>query len=116
MAAGVYDFTIDKGEKFTRTLTWRDENDNAINLTGWTARMQIRRTHYDDPPLVELTTANGRIALGGTAGTITLTIAADLTTAITVSSGVYDLELVNPSSEPTRLLKGTITFTPEVTR
>jgi hypothetical protein len=44
----------------------------AINLTGYTARMQVRSTLESAEALIELTTANGRIALGGSAGTITL--------------------------------------------
>jgi hypothetical protein len=47
-----------------------------VSLVGYTARMQVRSTLESAEALIELTTANGRIALGGSAGTITLTISA----------------------------------------
>lgn len=113
-APGTYDFTIYQGATFSRVLTWKDENDTAINLTGYTARMQIRQRITGDT-LIALTTENGRIALGGSAGTVTLTISASDTAAIT-TDGVYDLELVSGSEVVTRLLQGTVTLSKEVTR
>lgn len=115
MIAGVYNFTIDQGATFSRQLTLRDANNALMNLTGYTARMQIRPEIESTEVLVELTTANGRIALGGAAGTVTLTIPATVTATID-KEGVYDLELVTPSSEVHRALKGKVRLEPEVTR
>lgn len=117
MTAGQYDITIEQGATFERTLTWNDQNGSPINLTGYTARMHVRRTHYDNgTPLLTLTTENGGITLGGAAGTIALTVSATATSAVTAASGVYDLELVSAGGRVTRLLEGSVDFTPEVTR
>jgi hypothetical protein len=115
METGTYNFTIYQGATFSRVLTWKDSNDTAVNLTGYTARLQIRECLESESPFVTLTTENGGIALGGSAGTITLAISATLTAAITQSSGVYDLELITGSTV-TRLLKGDVTISKEVTR
>jgi hypothetical protein len=115
MAATTYDILIEQGATYSQSITYKD-NGVAVNLTGYTARMQVRATLESASTLVELTTANSRIALGGTAGTITLTISATDTAALTSGRGVYDLELVSGSGIVTRLLQGVCTISRNVTR
>jgi hypothetical protein len=115
MAATTYDLLIEQGATFSQVITYKD-NDVAVNLTGYAARMQVRATLESASTLVELTTANSRIALGGAAGTITLTISAADTEALTSGRGVYDLELVSGSGIVTRLLQGVATISRNVTR
>jgi len=115
MPATTYDLLIEQGATFSQVITYK-ESGVAVNLTGYTARMQVRATLESASTLVELTTANSRIALGGTAGTITLTISATDTEALTAGRGVYDLELVSGSGIVTRLLQGVATISRNVTR
>jgi hypothetical protein len=115
MAATTYDILIEQGATYSQVITYKDAGV-AVNLTGYTARMQVRATLESASTLVELTTANSRIALGGTAGTISLTIAAADTAALTAGRGVYDLELVSGSGIVTRLLQGVATISRNVTR
>lgn len=114
MGAGIYHMKLDQGSTFSLVLTYKDSNGDAINLSGYTARMQMRRNH-EDTTLIDLTTENGRIALGGSAGTVTLTIAAGDTAALPPVEGVYDLELVQ-GSVVDKLLAGTFSIAREVTR
>lgn len=115
MQPGSLDFLIPKGSTFSRTLTWKISG-NIVNLTNYTARMQARTSHISGTVVLDLTTANSKITLGGTAGTITLTLSAEETAAITQSSLAYDLELVSTEGIVTRLVEGQIVLTPEVTR
>ncbi len=115
MAATTYDILIEQGATFSQVITYKDKGV-AVNLTGYTARMQVRSTLESATTIVELTTANSRIALGGAAGTITLTISATDTAALTAGRGVYDLELVSGSGIVTRLLQGVATISRNVTR
>jgi tRNA threonylcarbamoyladenosine modification (KEOPS) complex Pcc1 subunit len=115
MAATTYDILIEQGATYSQLVTYK-EAGVAINLTGYTARLQVRSTLESASTVVELTTANGRIALGGAAGTITLTISATDTAALTAGRGVYDLELVSGSGIVTRLLQGVCTISRNVTR
>ena len=115
MSATTYDILIEQGATFSQLVTYK-ESGVAVNLTGYTARMQVRSTLESATTVVELTTANGRIALGGAAGTITLTISATDTAALTAGRGVYDLELVSGSGIVTRLLQGVATISRNVTR
>jgi len=115
MAATTYDILIEQGATYSQSITYKD-NGVAVNLTGYTARMQVRATLEAASALIELTTANSRIALGGAAGTITLTISATDTAALTSGRGVYDLELVSGAGIVTRLLQGVATISRNVTR
>jgi hypothetical protein len=118
MAAGTLDLTIEQGATFDRTLTWRDAEGVLVPLTNLTARMHIRTKVTDATELLELTTENDRITLTDP-GVIDLHIDADDTALLTFKTAVYDLEIVDPSTVPetvTRLVKGTVTLSPEVTR
>lgn len=88
-----------------------------VDLSGFTARMQIRATATAaNPPLVSLTSTAGDIVLDNTAKTVTVTIAAGVTAAYTFYTGVYDLELASATSVVTRLMYGDVTVVDEVTR
>jgi tRNA threonylcarbamoyladenosine modification (KEOPS) complex Pcc1 subunit len=116
MTAGLYTLTIEQGATLSLVLTYKDSSSNLVNLTGYTARMMLRSAFTSASNVISLTTENGRIALGGSAGTITLTISATDTAALAAPQyGVYDLELVSGSTI-TRLIQGTFTVLPEATR
>jgi hypothetical protein len=91
------------------------EYNQPVNLTGYTARMQIRSKLEDLTVLTELTTENNRILIDNTLKTITLTIPANVTAALNFQSAVYSLELVN-GSEVTPFIGGTVSLIKEVTR
>lgn len=107
---------IYQGATFRKRLRWLNPDKTPIDLTGCTARMQVREEVESAAVLLELTTENGRIALGGTAGTMDLLIDAGTTAAITWGGGVWDLEIVHPGGEVTRLAQGSCCVSPEVTR
>lgn len=125
MTAGTYHIAVDQGATFRKTITWKDGAGSAVNLTGYTARMQVRQSFASSSTIISATTANGKIALGGSLGTISILLSATETAAIPVASpndfsdafvGVYDLELVAPNGDVTRLLQGSFIVNPEVTR
>lgn len=116
MSCGVekYNTYLPQGATWNRVLTWKTGTPAApVDLTGYTARMQLRRA-VGYPVAVELTTENGRITLGGATGTITLSIDAATTAALTPMAYAYDLELVS-GANVYRLTEGTITVTPNIT-
>lgn len=112
MAAN-YDITIEQGATFTFSVTV-----TALNLTGYTARMQGRTSHASADKVFNLTSSGGGLTVTPAANsTILVTISATATAAISApSSGVYDLEIESGSGVVTRLLQGTYQVTPEVTR
>jgi hypothetical protein len=91
------------------------EFETPMDLTGATARMQIREDIDDAAFALELTTANSRIVIDTAAAKLTRFIAAGDTTALAIEDGVYDLELVQ-GSEITRIEQGKVKVFAEVTR
>jgi hypothetical protein len=116
MLAGELNLTIEQGATFLLTLIYQDDTGAPANLTGYTARMKLRKNSHSGQVAIELTTENGRISINGVAGQINLTISATETAALSDHEiGVYDLELVNGEIVE-RLVEGSYTISPEVTR
>lgn len=113
-APGTLNLTCYQGASFDYTLTW-NVGGSAVNLTNYTARMQVRTTYDATAVALSLTSGSG-ITLGGTAGTIFIEALPTTTAAIPGGQYVYDLELVTAGGAVTRLVEGTFTVDPEVTR
>jgi hypothetical protein len=84
-----------------------------IDLTGATARMQIR-AQIGGALLLELNTDNGGLAITGP-GTLTRTLTAAQTAALTWTEAVYDLEVEYADGTVQRYLQGAVTVSREVT-
>lgn len=136
MVAGKYKIICQQGSTFDLQLTLQYTNPDYAtgcggaevcpeflpwDLTGYTARMQVRKYMESSTTIAQLTTENlstNRITLGNPDpedGTITLFMRAEDTRSITVS-GVYDIEIISPSNEVDRILQGEFVLSPEVTR
>lgn len=125
MAAATHNFIAEQGVTFNETLTYlAPDGVTPIDLTGMTGRMQVRDSYGASTPILDLTTANGGIILGGVLGTVQILIAASVMSALTVPDigsdhptlfGYYDIELVN-GLVVTRLVQGTFNITREITR
>lgn len=103
---------IEKGATFTLSLTWKDAKGRPINLTGYSAVMEIRN-EYGGTSLLSLSTVNGKIVLGGALGTIKATIEDQDTAVLTFDAGVYTLKLTAPDSTSKRLMQGSVTVSAE---
>jgi hypothetical protein len=114
MTPGKYNLVCPQGATFSKQLTWAIDGD-PVDLTSYTARMQVREKYTSTVPILNLTTENGGITLGDDEGTVQIDIDATTTSGIVAKDYVYDLELV-ASSTVTRLIEGRFIVTPEVTR
>ena len=122
-APGVLNLTMYQGASWDYQLTWTTTSGTVttpVDLTGYSARMQVREAHTSTAPLLSLTSGSG-ITLGGTAGTILLEATATTTAGMATTNSpreqyVYDLELVSGAGYVTRLVEGNFYVDPEVTR
>lgn len=116
MAAGKYDITIEQGATFRLVAQWLDSDEDPIDLDGYSARMQIRPYAESDEVFLTIDTgSNGGITIESD-WKIEIEIPADETETLTQYCGVYDLELESSTNIVTRLLQGSVTISPEVTR
>lgn len=112
---GTYNIEARQGATWTRVFTW-SVNDVPVNLTGRTARMEVRTKPSATSVVLN---ATPYITLGGSAGTVTISIPASVLAGIEPRTGskfyVYDLEIVT-GQQVTTLLAGRFTVAPEVTK
>jgi hypothetical protein len=118
-----YNLCINQGATYARIFYWLQgvgcrslpagaNGPPAVNLTGYTASLQIRAFALAPTVLYD---ASGDIALGTINGAIALTIPATDTETFTWWQGVYDLILTSAGGQVTRLLSGNVSISPGVT-
>lgn len=115
MAIIEYDISTEQGSSLSRVVTYSDANSSPINLTGYTARMQVRPRASSGYAYLTLTSPSGGLTLGGTTGTITILVDGSVTSAIPAGNYVYDLEVVN-GAYVDKVMGGDFSLSAEVTR
>lgn len=112
-----FPITVVQAATFSLPLFFVDNDGDIIDLTGWTARMQIRQTiESEDPALVDLTTENGGILVDVGAGSMTVIITPYQTSNLEPMSAVYDLFVTSLGGFVQRYLAGIATIQERITR
>jgi len=105
-----------RGDTLQFDALWAQGNGDPVDLTGYTAKMQVRPQTENGAPVLDLSTGGSGITLGGASGTILVTAPAATTRAIAPGEYVYDLELTSPTGVVTTIVAGTFTLFADVTR
>lgn len=115
--AGNLDLTIEPGATFRSTFTWKDKaTGEVIDLTGYSARMQVRKNAASDPVLELTTDVDGGIILSDEDGwVITLLVPASDTAELPKGAYRYDLLMEDGDGFVTRLLEGAVTIKDRIT-
>lgn len=92
------------------------EYNKPVDLSDYTARMQIRPKLEDTAIIIELTTENGGITINSINRTVNLNIPAEVTSAFIFNSAVYNLEMISSGGQVTSIIGGTLSLIKEVTR
>ena len=112
MTAARYDLVIDQGSDFAIEFTV-NESGSAKNLTGYTARAQLRPTKSSATLTATFTCSIPNPANGK----INMSLTNAITTGLAAGRFFYDLEIFTASDGVVqRLLFGEVTLTQEVTR
>lgn len=110
--SGKHNLVCEQGTTFTFAFTIKT-GDTAWNLTNYDATMTVRPFTGSATTTVSATNDNGKIALGGAAGTVTVTLSAATTADFSPGKYVYDLVL-DSGTVVTRLLEGKFVVTASV--
>lgn len=113
MTPKAYSFAIHQGSTDALSLVWKRDGV-AVDLTGYSARMQLRYSASDATAVTEFSTVNGKIVFAA-GGSITVHFDAATTAALAAATYVYDLDLTTGIDTRT-LIAGTVTISREVTR
>ena len=126
MAAGRYTFIVEQGATTDFEVEWKDKDGAAVDLAGYTARMQIRSDYGSGgtlfASLTNVTASDGTglsllgsgAALPLASGSIGIFMSAAVTSAFTFTEAKYDLEMIK-GTKVTRLLSGKVKLSKEVT-
>lgn len=110
--ATVYNLAIDQGSDFTTTVQLNDETGSDRDLTGFTARGQLKRSYYSTSNVQF--TAN---VANPTLGEVIISLTNAKTANLKYGRYVYDIELVETATgNVERVLEGIVTVYPEVTK
>jgi len=128
MPAGKYALLIEQGATLKLDLAYKDSNNAAIDLRGYSGKLQIKNNYADSATTTYLTLSSSLNADGTginfsgssnsippVSGTIGIVISAASSSALTFDTAYYDLEITS-GSVVTRLLQGTVQINKEVTR
>jgi hypothetical protein len=109
----VANLIIDQGSDFTSTITLEDTVGNALDLTNYSVRGQVRRTYTSStsfPFTCSKLTSQGQ-------GKIKIQLSPTQTAAMKSGRYVYDVEIVHSTGTPViRVVEGQVSVTPRVTR
>jgi hypothetical protein len=109
-----YNLVCEQATTFNFLFTINN-NNTPLNLTGYTGVMTVRPFVGASTTTVVASTTNGRMTLGGIAGSVTVLIDATTTGAIGSGRYVYDLVLTSGATV-TRYLEGKFIVTGAVTQ
>lgn len=113
--ASQYNLTMDQGSDWFLSLQYKDGSGNPIDLTGYTAAMQLRQYYESTTAALTLTTTAG-ITITPLTGSIDIHATATQTAAVPGGKYVYDLEIKSAGNIVTRLIQGIMTVSAEATR
>jgi hypothetical protein len=125
MPAGRYNLLIEQGATYELELQYKDSNGVAVDLTGYSGRLQIRPSIGSPTAYLCLSSSLNADGTGlnfsgsnnntsPISGSIGIYISATTSSMLTFNTGVYDLE-ISSGSFTTRLLQGNVQLSKEVT-
>ena len=125
--AARYSFTIDQGATKEFVVRYADSTNSPIDLTGYTAKMQIRPAPGSETLYATLSTTiapdgSGLYITGlpcdpvpAASGSIGIVMSAALTTSLNFGDASYDLE-IKKDSYVVRVIEGKIRLNKETTK
>lgn len=113
MPATLYNIEdMEQGSTFQLDVTVTDPATGLqLDLTGYTARSQARSAYTDADPAFNFTCSTPDAS-----GLIVLSLTDEATALIPKGVYVYDLEVLAPTGNVYKIIKGKIRVTPEATK
>lgn len=102
---------IDQGTDFSVTVDVTDTVGDILDLSGYSAAAQIRKTYSSSSVSATFSTSIAELS-----GQVTLSLTDTQTSAIEAGRYVYDLNITSGGGITTRVVEGQAIVTPGVTR
>lgn len=109
-------FEVDQNATFTFEVQYTEEDEvTPIDLTGASAKMQVRDTKGGSKLAFTLTSPSGGITIDGPNGKLTIKITPTQTNKMFYPKSSYDIMVVDSNSNKIKLLEGFMTLSRSVT-
>lgn len=109
--ASVSNLYVDQGTDFSAIVTLKNQDGTNINLTGYTAASQFRKSYQSSSSTNFTVTIYDALQ-----GKIRMQLPAATSSALIPGRYLYDVEITSPTNERRRALEGIVVLTPEITR
>jgi hypothetical protein len=108
-------FQVDQNTTFRFVVEYKDSQDNPIDLTGSSAKMQVRDVTSAARLAATLTSPLGGITIDPLVGKVTVTMTPTQTNKLFYPKSAYDLILIDSNSSRLKIIEGFLTLNKTVT-
>lgn len=109
--ATVTNLYVDQGAFFRTYVTVANTNGTPLDLTGFTAASQMRKS-YQSTTAYNFTTSISN----PTQGRVRVELLSEQSRVIPAGKYLYDIEVTSPTGERTRVVEGIVLINPEITK
>jgi hypothetical protein len=113
--AGQKNFEVDQNATFSFIVEYKDNDGLPIDLTGSTAKMQVRDTKGGSKLAFSLTSPAGGITITPLLGKLTIKMTPTQTNKLFYPKSSYDIMVTDSNANKIKLLEGFITLSRSVT-
>jgi len=108
-------FEVDQNTTFTFVIEYKDPTGTPINLTGASAKLQVRDTKGGSKLAFTLTSPASGITIDPLLGKLTIRMTPTQTNKLFYPKSSYDLMITDANTVKTKLIEGFITLSRSVT-
>lgn len=109
--AAYSELNVEQYSDFSTTINVEDSQGAAVNLAGYSAASQVRKSYYSS------TANNFTVAVTGTAnGELTISMTSANTANLSPGRYLYDVVITSPAGTKTRVVEGIVNVLPGVTQ
>jgi hypothetical protein len=109
-------FEVDQNATFNFQIQYTEDDEvTPIDLTGATAKLQVRDTQGGSKLAFTLTSPAGGITIDGPTGTLDVKITPTQTNKLFYPKSAYDIMVIDTNGNKIKLLEGFMTLSRSVT-
>ena len=114
--AGQKNFEVDQNATFSFRVEYTEQDEvTPIDLTGASAKMQVRDTKGGNKLAVTLTSPSGGITIDGPEGILNIKMTPTQTNKLFYPKSSYDVMVIDSNGNKIKLLEGFMTLNRSVT-
>ena len=114
--AGQKNFEVDQNATFSFQVEYTQEDEvTPVDLTGASAKMQVRDTKGGNKLAVTLTSPSGGITIDGPEGVLNIKMTPTQTNKLFYPKSSYDIMVIDSNGNKIKLLEGFMTLNRSVT-